>query len=67
MMESEIVAINRDEGKVALDDGTILDIAGWHNSDEGECDPDEATFVTFQLPDGSWTYAMLDWFGGTRH
>lgn len=67
MVETEILAINRDEEKVFLSDCSIVEIAGWHNADEGECDKENATFITFQLPDGSWTYAMLDWFGGTRH
>lgn len=48
-----------------MDDGTILDIQGWHDEEGYDCDPEEAAFITFEYPDGKWGLAMLADFGGT--
>lgn len=40
----------------------LIEIKGWHNADDDQCEPDDATFVTFQFPDGKWGYVTLSNF-----
>ena len=64
----EVVAINRTTCMVMLEDGTMLPIQGWHHPEEkDEVDPDVATFVTFQMPNGKWSYAILSDFNSRMH
>ena len=63
-VEYKVLAVNRGEGKVCVDEGTVLDIAGWHNEDDDYVDPEDATFITFQFPNGCWGHASLKDFDG---
>lgn len=57
--EVDVAAINMKTGNVLLEDGQMIPIVSYHNEDEDEVDPSEATFVTFQWPDGGWGVVLL--------
>ena len=66
LVEYKVLAVNIGEGKVCVDEGTVLDIVSWHNAEEDNVDPEDATFFTFQFPSGGWGFAMLNEFDGMR-
>lgn len=60
--ECDVQAINRSLGQVVTAKNEVCTILGWHNADDDYVDPDIATFVTFQLPNGKYGYAILSDF-----
>lgn len=57
------MAINLGLGKVVLETDEVCDIQSWGNDEEeGECQPADATFVTFQMANGKWAYAIISDF-----
>lgn len=58
----EVHAINRSLGQVLTTENELCSITGWHNSDDDYVEPEFATFVTFQFPDGKFGYAILSDF-----
>ena len=68
LTEVDVVAINMSTGQVLLDDGAIVPIAGYHNSEEeAEVPADQAEFVTFQFPNGKWGFALMTDFNSKMH